>query len=126
MTIKEIAELCGVDSRTIYRWAEKAESLNDKMSLRNKIGEGSPENPADFTLEETLAIIGEGGGNKTLASLLAENAVTKNALAVQSEVEERGDRITDGINWATRTFDLRRPEPGDAEAANIIRPDWGR
>jgi hypothetical protein len=89
MTVKEIAELCGVDARTIYRWAEKAESLNDKMSLRNKTGEGSPENPADFTLEETLAIIGEGGKNKALASLLAENAANKNAVAVQNAPPNR-------------------------------------
>jgi hypothetical protein len=37
---------------------------------------------ADFTLDETLAIIGEGGGNKTLAALLAENAASKDKLTV--------------------------------------------
>jgi transposase len=54
MTVREIAELCRVDVRTIYRWVE---SLNDKMSLRNKLDEGSPKAPAKFTLEETLAIV---------------------------------------------------------------------
>jgi hypothetical protein len=64
------------------------------MSLRNQIDEGSPERPADFTLEETLAIIGAGGRNgrnKALASLLAENAANKNAVAVSG---------TPGVNAA--------------------------
>jgi transcriptional regulator with XRE-family HTH domain len=81
MTIKEIAELCGVDRHTVERWAHKLTDgegfLNHKMLLRNSIrdrlNQGSPEIPSTFTLDETLAIIGEGGGNKTLASLLADS-----------------------------------------------------
>jgi transcriptional regulator with XRE-family HTH domain len=84
MTIKEIAELCGVDRRTIERWAHKvsndpgqnAQGLAEKLEQAKKSGK----DPADFTLEETLAVIGEGSGNKTLAVLLAENASNKNAL----------------------------------------------
>jgi len=86
MTVKDIAELCGVEAKTVYRWTEKAESLNDKMSLRKKIDAGSPETPADFTLEETLAIIDKGGGHTTLAALLEDNAKNKNALAAYNPV----------------------------------------
>jgi hypothetical protein len=87
MTIKEIAELCGVDQSTVWRWAQKDDLLHFAKGITEKLEEArkSGQDPADFTLDETLAIIGEGGKNKALASLLAENAVTKNALMVQSE-----------------------------------------
>jgi len=88
MTIKEIAKLCGVDKSTIHRWLEHERFLSCEMQLRNsikdKIDGGSPENPSNFTLEETLAIIRDGGENETLAALLAENAASKNALTVHS------------------------------------------
>ena len=97
MTIKEIADLCGVDERTIYRWTEdpackvQAEA-DDKMSsdlflqIRKKLDSAGHGKPANFTLEETLAIIGEGGKNKALAALLAENAANKNALTTRSSL----------------------------------------
>jgi transcriptional regulator with XRE-family HTH domain len=88
MTVKEIAELCGVDQSTVWRWAQKDDLLQNAKGITEKLEEArkSGKDPADFTLDETLTIIGEGGKNKALASLLAENAVTKNALVVQSEV----------------------------------------
>ncbi len=77
MTIKEIAELCGVEERTVRNWCHGKRFLRENFSLRNvivkKLEKGSPEKPSDFSLEETLAIIGDGGGNKTLATLLEEN-----------------------------------------------------
>jgi transcriptional regulator with XRE-family HTH domain len=96
MTIEEIAELCGVDRSTVWRWAQKdsllqnakgmpddpvqnAQGITEKLEEARKSGK----DPADFTLDETLAIIGEGGGNKALASLLAENARNKDALVIQ-------------------------------------------
>ena len=88
MTIKEIAELCGVDKTTVYRWVEKDDFLSCEMQLRKSIikknKKGSPEKPSDFSLEETLAIIGDGGGNKTLAALLEENSRNKNALSIEA------------------------------------------
>ena len=105
MTIKEIAELCAVDRRTIERWAHKViddpgqnaqgdglmqnakgNPAKNLQGLAEKLAEAekSGTTPADFTIEETLAIIGEGGKNQTLAALLAENAASKNALAIQN------------------------------------------
>jgi hypothetical protein len=83
MTIKEIAELCGVDERTVYRWVE----AGDKMSpgLKQKFEKSGHGVSADFTLGETLVIIRDGGKNKTLAALLAENAANKNALAISPQ-----------------------------------------
>ncbi len=86
MTIKEIAELCGVEERTVRNWCHGKRFLRENFSLRNvivkKLEKGSPERPSDFSLEETLAIIGDGGGNKTLAALLEENSKNKNALSI--------------------------------------------
>ena len=112
MTIKGIAELCGVDDTTVLRWIRKEDFLNCKMQLRNgindnilsrnirlrnqileKLDQGSPERPSDYDLEETLAIIGEGGGNKTLATLLAENAANKDKLAIVQPKGEASDLI---------------------------------
>ena len=89
MTVKEIAELCGVDKTTVYRWVEHDNFLSCKMQLRKSILEqiqnGSPEVPADFSLEETLAIIRDGGKNETLAALLEKEQNLTTAL--QSTVE---------------------------------------
>ena len=92
MTVIEIAELCGVRKQTVINWINKTATYSDKsidslspnFGLRNKLNNGSPENPSDFTLEETIAIIRDGGKNKTLASLLAENAASKNAISVNT------------------------------------------
>jgi transcriptional regulator with XRE-family HTH domain len=72
MTISQIAELCGVEERTVRRWLKRA---SDKMSgLSDKMSEAfKTKTPATFTLEETVAII-RAGGNETLADLLAQNA----------------------------------------------------
>jgi hypothetical protein len=100
MTVKEIAELCGVTEQTVLNWTHKfdgsdqkiwSDILNQKIWLRisEKLRQGSPEHPSDFTLEETLAIIGEGGGNKTLASLLADNAAKTTAVARMLQESEQ-------------------------------------
>jgi len=71
MTIRQIAETCGVDERTVQRWTRAA---TDKMSsIGDKMSSSSPMHPACFALEETIAII-RAGGRSTLADLLLENA----------------------------------------------------
>ena len=89
MTVKEIAELCGVEDRTVRNWCHGERFLKENFSLRNaiveKLSNGSPEVPADFSLEETLAIIRDGGKNETLAVLLEETQNLETAL--QSTIE---------------------------------------
>lgn len=84
MTVKEIAELCGVEDRTVRNWCHGERFLKENFSLRNaiveKLSNGSPEVPADFSLEETLAIIRDGGKNETLAALLEETQNLETAL----------------------------------------------
>lgn len=104
MTVKEIADLCGVKRRTVELWIGKDDFLSENISLRksirDKLEQGSPENPSDYTLEETLAIIGDGGGNKTLASLLADNADSK-------AVIRRAVKLVKGGTW--RYIEHSRP-----------------
>ena len=89
MTVKEIAELCGVEDRTVRNWCHGERFLKENFSLRNaiveKLSNGSPEVPADFSLEETLAIIRDGGKNETLAALLEKEQNLTTTL--QSTVE---------------------------------------
>lgn len=84
MTVKEIAELCGVEDRTVRNWCHGERFLKENFSLRNaiveKLSNGSPEVPADFSPEETLAIIRDGGKNETLAALLEETQNLETAL----------------------------------------------
>ena len=84
MTVKEIAELCGVEDRTVRNWCHGERFLKENFSLRNaiveKLSNGSPEVPADFSLEETLAIIRDGGKNETLAALLEKEQDLTTAL----------------------------------------------
>lgn len=78
MTIREIAELCGVDERTVQRWARVA---GDKMpSVADKMSAGGHGKPTALSLDETLAIV-RAGGKTTLAALLAENAAKRPAAA---------------------------------------------
>jgi hypothetical protein len=104
MTIKEIAELCGVKSeQTVKNWAHKIgdDPARNWQGIVHKLveAEKSGKEAADFTLEETLAIIGEGGKNKTLAALLAENAANKDKLTVVDRrytgLQEDIERIID-------------------------------
>ena len=84
MTVKEIAELCGVEDRTVRNWCHGERFLKENFSLRNaiveKLSNGSPEVPSDFLLEETLAIIRDGGKNETLAALLEKERDLTTAL----------------------------------------------
>ena len=73
MTIKEIAELCGVDDTTILRWTRNISDCKMQSDIKSKLKKSGHGIASDFSLEETLAIISDGGGNKTLAALLEEN-----------------------------------------------------
>jgi hypothetical protein len=64
MTIKEIAAAVGKDERTVQRWVKKAgDKMSDIMSPATH-----PTLPADYTREETLAII-EAGLGKNAAGI---------------------------------------------------------
>jgi transcriptional regulator with XRE-family HTH domain len=107
MTIKEIAELCGVDQSTVWRWAQKDDLLQNAKGITEKLEEArkSGKDPADFTLDETLTIIGTGGKNKALASLLADTAANKIALATQEvQIDAMLERIARSKGWIYPNF----------------------
>lgn len=70
MSFREIAELCGVAETTVNRWASScnSEEISCKMQKARETSKA-----AQFTLEETLAII-RAGGKGLLADLLEQNA----------------------------------------------------
>ena len=74
MTIKEIASEANVTEKTLRGWIVKASvklpKLSGKTTEARRTGVA-----ADFTLEETIAIV-RAGGNETLADLLAMNAAS--------------------------------------------------
>lgn len=88
MTLKEIAELCNVSGRTLRRWIEsdKMSRVSDKSSdVRLKLEKAfKTKKPAQFTLEETVAVI-KAGGNELLANLLMENALSNGDLPALNE-----------------------------------------
>jgi transcriptional regulator with XRE-family HTH domain len=107
MTVKEIAELCGVDQSTVWRWAQGNDLLQNAKGIAEKLEDArkSGKDPAKFTLEETLAIIGEGGGNKTLASLLADNVAIKKVwnspeMVIRKAIQLTEDCIEDASEHA--------------------------
>lgn len=71
MTTKQIAEAVGKEERTIRRWVN---CVADKMAaVADKMAASAPNAPADYTLDETLAIIQHGMG-KNAADLYRMNA----------------------------------------------------
>jgi len=73
MTTKEIAEAVGKDERSVQRWANK---VGDKMSsVSDKMSSSSPAYPADYDLDETVAII-EAGMGANAAAIYRANAQT--------------------------------------------------
>jgi DNA-binding transcriptional MerR regulator len=115
MTIKEIAELCGVEVHTVRNWINKDDFLRENFTLRNnikkKLEDGSPECPSDYNLGEVLEIISEGGGNRTLAALLAENAVNTNAVKTANPFPMQR---TEELIELMRQFKKRLEDPKEA------------
>lgn len=71
MTTKEIAQAVGKDERSVRRWIKK---VADKMSVvADKMSASTSTYPADYTQDETLAII-ETGMGKNAAAVYRMNA----------------------------------------------------
>ena len=108
MTIKEIAELCSVDERTVLRWAESLRNVNNGQnvgSLQNLDGitEESGHGKAVALPVETAAAVIRAGGKEALAFLLEEITATKNALAVQNEamakIAKLAEKLPELVEW---------------------------
>jgi hypothetical protein len=71
MTTKEIAEAVGRPEKTVRTWAFKVAAKSAEAAA--KLAEATPSKPANWNLDETVAII-EYGMGKNAASLFRENA----------------------------------------------------
>jgi hypothetical protein len=119
MTIREIAELCETDERTVRRWIDIAASGKTpgepgKMPELSErlIQAQESKKPARFDLREVLAII-NAGGKHTLANLLAEN--TKGS--VQNASEKSSGFLDKLSGPAIREIKEMYADPKYAEAA---------
>lgn len=96
MTTIQIANSVNKDDRTVRRWVKK---LSDKMPvMADKMSASTSTYPADFTLDETIAII-ECGLGKNAADMFAANAAIK-------KVDEEGSSI--GAAILTLTLEIKR------------------
>jgi len=98
MTTKQIAAAVGRSERTVRGWisrltAKLAEGYTDRLPVVNiakKVAASSPSNPADYDLEETIAIIEKGlGANAAEVYKMNAQAVPPSA----DSTERRLDRL---------------------------------
>lgn len=86
MNTREIAQAVGKTERSVRNWvnkvAEKSSAMAEKMSASTST------HPADFTLDETLAII-ETGMGKNAADLYRMNAA-QNTVSISHDSDLRG------------------------------------
>lgn len=79
MTTKEIAKAVGRPEKTVRTWAFKAAAKSADAAAKS--AEATPSNPADWNLEETIAIV-EVGMGKNAAAIYRQNAEQNRAPAV--------------------------------------------
>jgi hypothetical protein len=90
MNTKQIANAVGKDERTVQRWVKKA---SDKMSsMSDKISVSTSTYPADYTLEETLAII-EAGMGKNAAGVFRANAENSKSIPASETLTQRDKEL---------------------------------
>lgn len=89
MTIKQIAELCGVSESTVRNWIDKA-AASAKIAKPSAETAKVSNEPFRFTLADTLEIV-RAGGKDTLADLLASNAASAETAKVSPDT--RIDRL---------------------------------
>ena len=100
MNTVEIANAVGKDERTIRRWIKK---LTDKMPvLADKMSVSTPMKPADYDLDETLAII-ECGMGKNAAYMFRSNVsnnppATNSLNTIASELKVQNENIMKMLN----------------------------
>lgn len=83
MTTKEIAEAVGKDASTVSRWIVETSCKMQEVSCKMQEAQQTKK-PADYTLEETCAIIETGLGKNT-ADLFRMNAAQKQEQKRSSE-----------------------------------------
>jgi len=122
MTVKEIAEATGKDESTIRRWVKK---VAGKMPvIAGKMHASSPMKPADYTKEETLAIIREGMG-EVPAGVYEASAETQKPLQIPNGTQLREFRMIYGPDEAAKRIDMLIGFTGEVPVIPVTK-DLGR
>ena len=107
MTSREIAQATGKGERTVQRWVQnmtaKMTSISDKMAV------SSSTHPADFDLEETIAIIEEGMG-KNAAAIYRSNASRKQTPAsvlTDKDFQMIAQIVSVAVSETMKAYDVR-------------------
>lgn len=95
MNTREIAQTTGKNERTVQRWTVRA---SDRMSsIADKMSASSPAKPADYSFDETLAII-EAGMGKNAAAIWRTNAQTDCKMpSIAGKIPEGNDYVQRGM-----------------------------
>jgi len=104
MNTKEIAAATGKDETSIRRWVKRAA---DKMpAITGKMTASSPMHPADYSFEETLAII-EAGMGKNAAGVFRANAEKSKSVSAGETLTQHDIELIDEIVSMTvsKTFE---------------------
>ena len=106
MTTKQIAEATGKGERTVRRWVEKVSAGEDVMAvyMAAKLAASTSSHPADYNLEETLAIITFGMGQKA-AEIYRINA--EQTPAKSSNLDEQFKAAIVGISALVQGLNAR-------------------
>ena len=106
MTTREIAKATGKEERTVRRWVN---NVAVKMSaVAVKMSESSPAHPADYDLEETIAIIEEGMG-KNAAAIYRENAAksTVSSVLTDRDFQMIAQIVSVAVSETMKAYDSR-------------------
>lgn len=119
MNSRQIAEATGKGERTIRRWAN---AISDKMSgIKDKMSGSTSGHPADFDLEETVAIIKHGMGAN--AADLYRASASHPSTSIRFPAEEFQAIVESAVRGALAAIRAEAKASGSAPAiAQIEAP----
>ena len=106
MTTREIAKATGKEERTVRRWVNKVAVRMSAVAV--KMSASSPAHPADYDLEETIAIIEEGMG-KNAAAIYRENAAksTISSVLTDRDFQMIAQIVSVAVSETMKAYDVR-------------------
>ena len=106
MTTREIAKATGKEERTVRRWVNKVAVRMSAVAV--KMSASSPAHPADYDLEETIAIIEEGMG-KNAAAIYRENAAksTISSVLTDRDYQMIAQIVSVAVSETMKAYDSR-------------------